>query len=162
MTRGKLVGAAVVAVAVGVVPFACSSPPTLLGAGSQCFQTTDCEPDLFCVQQKNKPSVCSKDLTSTVSVEDAAAPPPAMPPGGDGGDAAVRGEAGVTGAGDGPPVDAGAGDAGQGDASPPREASTPRDTQPPDETSTPDTGPTDAARDAGGSPDASPGDGPGD
>ncbi len=66
--------AALAVAASGVAPFACSSPPALLGAGGQCFQTTDCQEGLFCVQQPGgKASTCSADLASTVSTEEGGA-----------------------------------------------------------------------------------------
>lgn len=64
-------GAAVAAAALGVAPFACSAPPALLGSGGQCFQTTDCQQGLACVQQKSGPSICSTDFSSIVSTEEA-------------------------------------------------------------------------------------------
>jgi hypothetical protein len=54
---------------------ACSSPAALLGQGGQCLQTTDCQNGLVCVPQANDgPKICSSNLATTVSTEEAGTP----------------------------------------------------------------------------------------
>jgi hypothetical protein len=94
----RLASVALAAAPLAALPFACSSPETLLGEGSRCFVTTDCEPGLFCVPQKGGAGVCSNNFDAIVSTEpvpgaDAAAPAK---------DAAVATEGGA--AGDAPPI----------------------------------------------------------
>jgi len=114
------VGAAVAAAALGGAPFACSAPPALLGSGGQCFQTTDCQQGLACVQQKSGPSICSTDFSPIVSTEEAGvadAPAKAQ----EGGEGAAQGEGGGSEAMSPSPDSAAAADVGtrQQDAKPP-------------------------------------------
>jgi hypothetical protein len=78
---------------------ACSSPAALLGQGGQCLQTTDCENGLVCVPQPNNgPKICSSNLATTVSTEEAGTTAPTDAPTGDGnvapGDGAPPGDTG--------------------------------------------------------------------
>jgi hypothetical protein len=133
------VGAAVAAAALGVAPFACSAPPALLGSGGQCFQTTDCQQGLACVQQKSGPSICSTDFSPIVSTEEAGgadAPAKAQ----EAGEGAAEGEGGGSEAMVPSPDSASAPDVGapQQDAKPPpMEAAPEAAVSPPD--ATPDT-----------------------
>jgi len=154
--RGRLIAVALAAAALGAAPFACSSPPALLGAGGQCFQTTDCEPGLACVEQKTGPNVCSSNFASIVSTEEAgSADAPAMQAA-EGGEAAPGREAGGSEGSapstDGPAVPESAPDVGT--QPPPPETGPPQDVQtappeaaPPDVA--PDTSPEGPAPDAG-------------
>jgi hypothetical protein len=130
----------VAAASLAVVPFACSSPPALLGSGGQCFQTTDCQQGLGCVQQKSGPSICSTDFSPIVSTEEAGrtdAPAKAL----EGGEGAAPTEGG------GGPPEGGA--APSPDSASPPDVGTPlpQDAKPP---------PMEAAPEAASPPDASP------
>lgn len=73
------------AVALGVAGLAaCSSPPAPVGPNGQCMLTTDCQAGLVCVPQKNAPSICTSNLASIVSTEEAGAPAPKDAAAGDG------------------------------------------------------------------------------
>jgi hypothetical protein len=91
---------------------ACSTPAALLGQGSQCLQTTDCEDGLFCVpQMPGQPKICSSNLATTVATEEAGAAAPK--------DAAATGDAKPPSDAAAPPSDA--------PTAPPPEASPPDD-----------------------------------
>ncbi len=93
------------------LPAGCSTPAALLGQGSQCLQTTDCEDGLFCVPQKaGQPKICSSNLATTVATEEAGAAAPK--------DAAATGDATPPSDAE-PPSDA--------RTTPPQEASAPPD-----------------------------------
>jgi hypothetical protein len=118
-----------VATIASAVPFACSTPESLQGNGGQCTQTTDCQPGLMCVPQKVGPGMCSNNLSTIVSTEEAGSqegPPPVMVGDGSKGDAPTMpaGDGGTTKPPDGgsvpeaqPPVDHG--------TPPPQEAAPP-------------------------------------
>lgn len=57
---------------------ACSSPAAPLQAGSQCLMTTDCVAGLVCVPPQGAAAgaskICSSNVSSVVSTEDAATP----------------------------------------------------------------------------------------
>jgi hypothetical protein len=142
--RGKLVGAALAAAALGAAPFACSSPPPLLGAGSQCFQTTDCEEGLACVEQKSGPNICSKDFSPIVSTEDAATADARMMAL-EGGEAASRPEGGGSEGSAPPPPDTGSDVPMQ--QPPPETGAPPQDAQPPKEAAPPEASAPDVAQD---------------
>jgi len=120
-----------VALAAGLAlsPFACSSPPAPLGAGAQCFQTSDCEQGLFCVQQPGQASMCSANLALIVSTEEAGAGDAgATPAAADGGDAAPGEGGGAEGSAPPPPQPDGPVDAY---VQPPRETGPAPEAQPP-------------------------------
>jgi hypothetical protein len=146
--RFNLACAALAVAASGVAPFACSSPAAPLGAGSQCFQTTDCEPGLFCVEQPGQQSTCSTNLAPTVSTEEGGAEAAAaMEPSSDGGDAASPGEGGGSdGSKAPPPATDGAPAPDVGTQSQP-DPGAPRDAQPPPKEAAPqEAAPPDADR----------------
>jgi hypothetical protein len=65
------------AVALGLAGLAaCSSPATPVGLNGSCLLTTDCQPGLVCIPQKDGPNICTNNLATTVSTEDAGAPAP--------------------------------------------------------------------------------------
>jgi hypothetical protein len=139
--------AALAVAASGVAPFACSSPPALLGAGSQCFQTTDCQEGLFCVQQPGgKASMCSTDLASTVSTEEAGSEDAAMQVSADGGDATSTAEGGSSDGAKAPsPADGASPDVGTQPT--PDTGAPPKDAQsPPKEAAPPEAAPPDVAQ----------------
>jgi hypothetical protein len=54
----------------GALQSACSSSPTLVGAGQACLNATDCQPGLVCVPQGNGGDrVCSDDLSGIQKTE---------------------------------------------------------------------------------------------
>ena len=111
------------ALAVLVVGSACTAKVTQVGAGGECFLASDCAPGLICIEQANKPRICSDDLSRV------AGRPPAEPGADeDGGD----GEGGVP--------DGSAGDVTQ----PPPDTGVPDTNQPPPDTGAP---PQDAGED---------------
>jgi len=54
---------------------ACSSSPKLVGAGGECFQATDCQDGLVCIPKRGGSSVCSSDLSSIQTTEEAGGAP---------------------------------------------------------------------------------------
>jgi hypothetical protein len=82
-----------VAAIVWALPFACSTPENLQGNGGQCTQTTDCQPNLFCVPQKVGPGICTNNLSTIVSTEEAGA---TIGDGAPKGDAPAPGDGGTT------------------------------------------------------------------
>jgi hypothetical protein len=42
---------------------ACTSKPSAVGPGGECFLATDCAPGLICVEQPDKTRSCSDDLS---------------------------------------------------------------------------------------------------
>jgi hypothetical protein len=104
---------------------ACSSPAAPLQQGSQCLMTTDCMEGLVCVPPMGAAAgaskICSNNVSSTVSTEDAAMPMRGDGAAGDGGPAsdatASTGDATQLGYETGTPKDSGGGgtpDAGGG------------------------------------------------
>jgi hypothetical protein len=49
-----------------VVPLACASDPSPVGAGGECFVASDCAPGLVCVPQRGGARACSNDLAQVV------------------------------------------------------------------------------------------------
>jgi hypothetical protein len=109
-----LLAGAAASAAIAIV--ACSASPKLAGMGETCLQATDCADGLVCIPQKGGSRVCSNDLSSIQTTEEA---------GGGGDDTGDDG----TAAGDGPT-----------DAAPPSDGPEPQDGAS-DTTSPPDTGP---------------------
>lgn len=121
------------AAALAAAPFACSTPATPLGTGSDCMQTTDCQQGLFCVQQPMGPSICSANFASIVSTEEAGgdAAEQATPPAADG---APAGDGGAP-----PPAEAGS--SPDVKTTPPPDTGTPKEAQAPEEASPPEASP---------------------
>ena len=110
-----LLAGAAASAAIAIV--ACSASPKLAGMGETCLQATDCADGLVCIPQKGGSRVCSNDLSSIQTTEEA----------GGGGDDATGDDG--TAAGDGPT-----------EAAPPSDGPEPPDGAP-DTTPPPDTGP---------------------
>jgi hypothetical protein len=68
-------GIALGAAAAATVITACGTKAKLVAQGGDCLQVTDCADGLVCVPQDNGKRICSNDLSSVQTTEDAQAPP---------------------------------------------------------------------------------------
>ena len=70
MRKNRAFGFAVVVVALGALPSACSTSQSAVGSGGACLTATDCQPGLVCIPQPNgAQSVCSNDLSGVQKTE---------------------------------------------------------------------------------------------
>jgi hypothetical protein len=68
-------GIALGAAAAATLLAACGTKAKLVAQGGDCLQATDCADGLVCVPQDNGKRICSNDLSSVQTTEDAQAPP---------------------------------------------------------------------------------------
>ncbi len=93
------------ALAVALVPQACSQKDSAVAKGQPCFLASDCQPGLVCVPQDNGSRICTDDLSGVAGEGPMEA--------GRDGNMPEAGEGGRDAPSDSPPADTGGQDAGK-------------------------------------------------